>query len=94
LVDYILSNLVYFLWVYGTAQNILMDAGFALAYLLLWAHYQDKLFLWMLGITITVIIWHFANAFIIEKNDFYYALIINVLFFWKAAYLWKVRYAT
>jgi len=93
LVDFFISNLVHYLNLYTTANNIVIDAVFALAYLLLWANYQDKLFLWMLGLTLTVMVWHFANAFIIEKNDFVYALVINLLFFAKASYIWKARYA-
>jgi len=94
LVDFVLSNFVYYLEFYDTVSNIIMDAGFALAFVCLWAYYEDKIFLWMLGLTVAVIVWHFGNEFLIEIERFWYLLGINILFFLKATYIWKVRYAT
>jgi len=93
LIDYVVSNFGYYAGLYTTAHNIIIDALFALAYTCFWAYYSDKLFLWMLGFTIAVIVWHMGNEFI-ELGRFWYLLGINILFLAKAAVIWKVRYAT
>jgi len=93
LIDYVISNFGYYAGLYTTAHNIIIDALFALAYVCFWAYYSDKLFLWMLGITIAVIAWHFGNEFLIEIGRFGYLLGINLLFLAKAACIWKVRHA-
>lgn len=91
--DWVVSNAMHHNGHYSTAENIVVDSAFLLLFYSIYVLDRAVIYIWGIGLTIGVIVWHLITS--LTKIDPYtYAVGINLLFLAKLCAVWFCHFST